>query len=584
MFQLEAVIGEKFPAFRERAGVLTRPTLAFLRKVLCEADVNAFLAGAQGCEGLDFVERILEHFNVSYSVVGREVANIPSEGRVVIVANHPLGVLDGVALLKLVGEVRRDVKIVANDILMSFEPLRGLLLPVANLGAGYNKANVGAIREALDRDEAVIIFPSGEVSRAGPQGIRDGRWQAGFLRFAEHAQAPLLPIHIEGRNSALFYGLSTLFKPLSTLLLVREAMRQRDTTLPIRIGELIPWREIAAVDEPREVKIRRITRQLYDIPRNRVLAFRTEKPVAHPEARLDLRRELHRAERLGTTPDGNHIHCVSGKACPAVLRELGRLREIAFRHVGEGTGKRRDNDAFDAWYDHIVLWDERELQVVGAYRVGDARAILPSRGLAGLYSHGLFAYEPAFTAHLAHGLELGRSFIQPRYQGMRALEYLWHGIGAYLAHRPHLRYLFGPVSLSPALPPRARALLVAYYGTHFAVDGVLATPRHPYLPEGGAALASLFPGIDAAAEFRVLKRELAAIGVNVPTLFKQYTELCEPGGARFLGFGVDPQFRNCVDGLILVDLLRMKPARYERYIGGGRRMAAEAAALALKIA
>ena len=572
MFQLENVIEAKFPDFGRRRGVLARPTLAFLKKVLREKDVNAFLREAEGLEGMAFIDRILEHFDFSYSVVGREIENIPAEGRVVIVANHPLGMLDGVALLKLVSEVRRDVRIVANDILMQFKPLHPVLLPIVNLGGGYNKAHIQAIHDALGRDEAVIIFPSGEVSRAGPFGIRDGRWQAGFLRFAEQARAPLLPVHLDGRNSALFYSLSTVFKPISTLLLVGEAMRQRGVTLPVRIGEPIAWREIAALTGDRDRKIRSITRLLYGLPRNRVVQIRTEKTIARPESRLDLRGELRRCEPLGRTHDGKDILLFEGSPDCAVMRELGRLREVTFRQVGEGTGKRRDIDAFDAWYRHIVLWDETALQVMGAYRVGDVASIVATRGAEGLYSHGLFAAEEGLRAHYANSLELGRSFVQPRYQGLRALEYLWYGIGAYLRSRPEIRYLFGPVSISADYPLEARELLIHFYRRHFGVPERLCVPRRPFVipEEREAALAALIPGTDCAGEFRTLKRRLAELGVAVPTLYKQYTELCEPGGARFLGFNVDPAFAGCVDGLVLVDLLRLKPAKRARYLEQGR--------------
>lgn len=578
MFRLEDVIEAKFPDFGSRRGVLARPTLAFLRKIVREADVNAFLAGAAGLEGMEFIDRILEHFNFSYSAVGREIDNIPAEGRVVIVANHPLGLLDGVALLKLVSSVRRDVRIVANDILMQFRQLHPVLLPVVNLGSGDNKANVKAIHDALGNDEAVIVFPSGEVSRAGPLGIRDGRWQSGFLRFAEQAKAPLLPVHVGGRNSALFYSLSAIAKPLSTLMLVGEAMRQRDATLPVRIGEPIAWREIAAMGGTRRQKARRIMRQIYDLPKNRGQRIRSEAPIAHPESRLDLRRELRESERLGTTNDGKEIFLFEGRQGSAVMRELGRLREVAFRQVGEGTGRRRDLDAFDAYYKHLILWDEAELQVVGAYRIGEAAQIVAARGSEGLYSHSLFEFGDEFRSTFGQAIELGRSFVHPRYQNLRALEYLWYGIGAYLAARPSVRYLFGPVSVSADYPEKARKLLVYFYRRHFGTAQPLAIPRSPFvLTEGDEReLALEIPGEDYARDFRALKQRLGEFGMSVPTLYKQYTELCEPGGARFLGFNVDPAFAMCVDGLVMVDLEKLKASKRERYMGSGRRIAAAA--------
>jgi len=573
MFRLENVIEAKFPEFGSRRGPLAGPALAILKRVIREAEVNAFLQETEGLEGVEFIDRVLEYFNFSYSVVARELENIPTEGRVVIVANHPLGLLDGVALLRLVSAVRRDVRIVANDILMQFKPLHPVLLPVVNLGGGCNKANVKAIHDALGNDEAVIIFPSGEVSRAGLRGIRDGRWQGGFLRFAEQARAPLLPVHLGGRNSALFYSLSTICKPLSTLMLVNEAMRQRGVMLPVRIGEVIPWREIAALELPRDQTVRHLTRQLYGLPKNKVLRFRTEKAIAHPEARSELRRELREGAHLGRTNDGKDIFLFEGRGNSAVMREIGRLREVAFRRVGEGTGRRRDLDAFDAYYKHVIVWDEQDLQIVGAYRLGEASSIVAARGLPGLYTHGLFAVGEGFVPHLAESIELGRSFVQPRYQGLRALDYLWYGIGAYLVSRPQIRYLFGPVSISADYPAEARRLLVHFYRRYFGVAERFVTPRVPFeIPEAErAALDAVIPGDDYARDFRALKSRLGELGVSFPVLYKQYTDLCEPGGARFLGFGVDPAFAGCIDGLVLVDLQRLKAAKRERYLGEGRQ-------------
>jgi putative hemolysin len=573
MFQVESVIESKFPAFGNTAPSVARPMIAFLKKLVREDEVNEFLRVNDGIDAFDFVDRVLEHFNFSFSVLDREVENIPSEGRVVIVANHPLGVLDGIALLKLVGQVRRDVRIVANDVLLHFGPLKSLLLPVVNVGGGDNRGNVKAIHEALENDEAVIIFPSGEVSRAGPRGIRDGRWQSGFLRFAERAQAPILPVRLSGRNSALFYGVSALYRPLSMLMLLREPHMQRNGTLSVRIGRPIPWKEIAALHMPRARKVERIADEVYSVGRNRVVKMRTETPIAHPEDRLTLRRELGRAPCLGQTPDGKQIRLFDSQPASAVMRELGRLREIAFRAVGEGTGRKRDLDEFDTYYRHVIVWDDADLQIVGAYRIGDVASILATRGPEGLYTHGLFSFNEDMRAHFDQSLELGRSFVQPRYQGLRALDYLWCGIGAYLTTRPDIRYCFGPVSLSAAYPEHAREMVVYFYRRYFGVPERLVEPRNPYTigEAREAELAKLMPGVDYAADLRTLKQQLGRLGLSIPVLYKQYADLCDVGGTRFLGFNVDPAFANCVDGLVQVDLLRFKPGKRERYIGEARR-------------
>lgn len=568
MIQVEQILHTKYPALAANHEFITRPTLAMLRQLLRERELNGFLLQHHDLEGSEFLAKLLEYCNLSYSVVESEKDNIPAEGRVVIVANHPLGGLDGVALLSLVRGVRPDVRIVANDVLMQFGPLQHMLLPIDNMGKGCTRASIAAIDAALARDEAVIVFPSGEVSRPGPSGIKDRPWRGGFLRFAERAEAPVLPIHIGGRNSALFYGLSMLYKPLSTILLVREMFRRQQKTLHMRIGELIPWQEIAALDLSRDEKIKRINRQVYSVSKKCIPLFRTAKPTAQAEPRPGLRRELHKAECLGQTRDGKQIFLFDCGNDSSVMREIGRLREIAFRRVREGSGKTRDLDAFDAYYRHLVLWDDNDLQIVGAYRIGDTARIVGTRGCEGLYTHGLFAYSEAMHRYFPRALELGRSFVQPRYWGMRSLDYLWYGIGAYLRRHPHIRYLFGPVSISDSYPRAAKNMLVHYYRHYFGDEGRFALARDRYVIAEAerALLHALFCGADCERDFRVLKEQLGRLGLAVPTLYKQYTEVCEPGGTRFLDFGVDAQFSNCVDGLVLVDLNSLKSGKRARYL------------------
>ena len=286
-------------------------------------------------------------------------------------------------------------------------------------------------------------------------------------------------------------------------------------------------------------------------------------PVAPPVDRRRLVDALAAMPRLGTTPDGKRIHAGRLASDSPVLREIGRLREITFRAAGEGTGQRLDLDAYDGWYDHIVLWDPEALEIAGAYRVAPGEAVLAERGIEGFYTASLFRYPCHMLARLAQGMELGRSFVAPAYQGTRSLDYLWLGIGAYLRAHPEVRYLFGPVSISADLPIAAREQLVAYYDRYFGCrrDGVAANRPFRFL-----AAPPAFSELDADTAYRVLKANLGALGARVPTLYKQYTELCEPGGARFLAFGVDPDFNNSTDGLVELDLARVRPRKRERYL------------------
>ena len=280
-----------------------------------------------------------------------------------------------------------------------------------------------------------------------------------------------------------------------------------------------------------------------------------------------LRTDLSQAELLGITGDGKRILAVGGTR-RIVLRELARLREQTFRSVGGGTGARLDLDAYDRYYKHLVIWDEAGLEITGAYRIGVAGEILKERGTEGLYSSTLFEYSPAFQALLPQAAELGRSFVQQRYWNSRALDQLWQGIGAFLASRPEIRYLFGCVSISGAYPEPAKELLVHFFRTWFGEAEGGARAKNPFVLSTVRErdLRSLLPGEHYREELRRLKAALKLYGCAIPTLFKQYAELCEPGGTKFLDFGVDPDFGHCVDGFILVDVTRLTAEKRARYL------------------
>ncbi|MCP5141152.1 MAG: GNAT family N-acetyltransferase [Chromatiales bacterium] len=572
MLNLEESLGNKYPQiFRDPPKIVTRPLLGALRMLFHEREINRFLDEHRTLNGFAFIEKVLDHFHFSWEVGSREKENIPSSGRVVIIANHPLGALDALALIQLVGEVRPDVKVVANDLLTHLPPMRPLLLPVDNLNGATQKEQIKAIHEALDKEQAVIFFPAGEVSRLRPVGIRDGRWNSGFLRFARRADAPVLPVYIKARNSALFYGTSMISKALSALLLVQEMFSQESRTIRMKVGEIIPAANLRR-DVSNRALVRMVKKHLYRVGKGREPVFTTEKAIAHPQPRQLIKNELKNAVHLGATRDDKAIYLFDYAPDSAVMKEIGRLRELSFRKVGEGSSQRRDLDRYDQDYRHLVLWDNDALEIVGSYRIGEADAIVASRGLDGLYTHTLFDLADGFDRCHEHALELGRSFVQPRYWGSRALDYLWQGIGAYVKHHPEIRHLYGPVSISDSYPKPARDALIHYYRHHFGTgrgpQAPSVTARLPYIPGAGAEAEcrALMPGIDADADFKALRAYLQEFGLTVPTLYKQYTDVAEADGIHFLAFNVDPDFSNCVDGLICVDLTRLKPAKRKRYL------------------
>ncbi|WP_294909398.1 lysophospholipid acyltransferase family protein [Tatumella sp. UBA2305] len=563
MFTVDHLLRDYWPEFNASAW-----QKRFLRRVMREQEFIRFAAEYPHLHGLEMVEQMLEYLDVRCELTARELEQIPVSGPLVLVANHPLGALDGLALLHAVAQVRRDVKIVANRLLMSLTCLHPVLLPVDNMGQKTGREQLSGIRQQLANQGVVIIFPAGEVSRLSSKGIKDGRWHHSFVRLAAKSRAPVLPVFVAGKNSLPFYLTAKLCPPAALLMLVREMFRCRGTTVKMQVGARIPFSNWYDGHTPAKELASRLRKHLYRIARGRPGLFQTENAIARPEDRVAVRKQLFSSELLGRLPDGKYIFLWQrGKeSYVPVLREIGRLREIAFRAVGEGSGRRRDLDRYDDDYFHLVLWDDETLEIVGAYRLLPTASQLTDAETRGIYSQSLFEYDPGMLPVLSQGIELGRSFVQPAYWGSRGLEYLWMGIGAFLARYPHIRYLFGPVSISGGLPLAARDLLVAFYRLYFPPAAELATSRRPY-PASLPEVLAQFSGDDYQQDLRCLKRLLANMGCAIPPLYKQYSELCEPGGVQFIDFGSDPDFNNCVDGLVLVDLSLIKPLRYQRYVG-----------------
>ncbi len=347
---------------------------------------------------------------------------------VVIVANHPLGGLDALALLACVGSVRPDVRIVANDLLLAVDGLSDLLLPVPTFGGHAGSARLRDLAAALDSEAAVIVFPAAEGSRLTWRGLRDAPWRDGFLRMARRAGAPILPVRIEGRNSVLFYGASLLFKPLGTTLLPRELRSRPGTRLVLRIGAACAVDEIAP--DAGQGRSQVVQHALYTLGRRGDAWRARQAPIVHRPCVRRVRADLDALPLLGETADGKRIHAGRLATDSALLREIARLRESTFRRVGEGTGKRMDTDRFDSWYDHIVLWDGQAHEIAGAYRAVACQAAIEARGREALYCASLFDLDARLAPTIAQGVELGRSFVAPRYWGTRSLDYLWSGIGA----------------------------------------------------------------------------------------------------------------------------------------------------------
>ncbi len=564
---IQEILQTKAPGlFTKYPKIFVNIAIKFLNKLLCVNEVNTFLEKHNDKRGFDFIDALFNHLNFSYKMSAKHKENIPSEGKLVIVSNHPLGGLDGLALLKAVSEVRKDVKIVANDILSNLENLSQLFLPFDLYSSKSQKENILNIDQALLKEQAVIFFPSGEVSRMSITGIKDGKWKKGAMRFATRNNAPILPAFVEGKNSFIFYALSLIYRRIGTFLLPRELFGKKNENITIIFGDPIPS---ANIDNSINSKIQAdlLRRHIYRVGNEKKGIFATEKTIIHPVPTKLVKEELQKSELLGATSDGKKIFLCKYETAPNVIKEISRLREITFRKVGEGTGNAYDADIYDLHYHHIVLWDSDELDIVGAYRLGITKEIIEDKGIEGLYNSSQFYIHKSFDEVLDKSIELGRSFIQQKYWRTNALDYIWQGIGAFIQKYSYIRYLWGAVSISNSFSEPAKAMIVFYYKKWFNGNPDYVTPIKPFLISDGLQeeLEAMFNGENFEEDFRILKGNLEALGFTIPVLYRRYTDICNFGGSLFLTFSIDESFMNAVDGLILVDLHALKDEYKERY-------------------
>ncbi len=569
MINIQKAISNKYPTVKKIPKPFYQSFFTLLKKIIHENEINLFLEENAHLEAFTFIETVLDFLNFTYKATANQIENIPKRGRIIIIANHPLGALDALTLIDLIKKVRTDIKIVANDMLSSITQLQSILIQTDNINGKFSKKSYQQISTALENEMAVIIFPSGTVARISPKGIKDSKWHKGFLIYALNTYSPILPVYIKAKNSPIFYTISSINKTFSSSLLSHEIFQKKDKDLEFKIGEVIPHTSFANAHNNIIFYVNLFKKHLYKIAKNKKSVFQTQKCIAHPEERQTLKKELKAAKLIGKTQDNKKIYLAKYDDSPALMREIGRLREFTFRKVEEGTGQKRDNDKFDSYYKHIILWDENTLELVGSYRIGDGINILKKYGIKGFYSASLFSFSKNTEDFLPHSIELGRSFVQPQYWGSKSLDYLWQGIGAYLRYNPHIYYMFGAVSLSNSLPKTAKNLIVYYFNLYYGKPGIV-TAKNPFIinKEEIEGIENLFDGNNKKKDFLKLKEQLRYMGTAVPTLYKQYANLCDEGGISFMAYNIDHAFNSCVDSFILIDKNKIKSEKKKRYLNG----------------
>ena len=274
------------------------------------------------------------------------------------------------------------------------------------------------------------------------------------------------------------------------------------------------------------------------------------------------------AQQVLWETDQYSVMYASAQQIPNLLYEIGRLRELTFRRVGEGTGRSVDLDRFDLYYTHLFLWHKEKSELVGSYRLAPVDRVIERFGTKGLYTSTLFIYKETFFEHMRDAVELGRSFIRLEYQkSYSPLLLLWRGIARFIGLNPQYRTLFGAVTISEMYSPASRQLIVAFlkgktYAPHLAR---MVKPRMAMRPgDKRSVKLRLDPElITDIEELSAFVSDLEVDRKGVPVLLRQYIRM----GGRLMGFNVDRSFANGLDGLVMVDLTKCEPKILERLMG-----------------
>jgi len=519
-----------------------------------------------GPAGTPFEVRALDALGIQPACTPADVALIPSRGPLIVAANHPHGIVDGLLLASIVRRARPDVRILANHLLSRIPELVDLCFFVDPFGGpaatAGSQAGLRAAHLWVRNGGALIVFPSGEVAHdRQPDGsYSDSLWSATTGRLALTTGAHVVPAFIDGRNTQWFYAAGRVHPLLRTALLARETLNARGHQLTVRLGAPISVRSREDVTTNAETA----TQVVRDAVEQ--LKQRTPTPLAVPGHADEVAADIARLppESCLVESGAFRVFCAEAGQIPSALREIGRLREATYRAVGEGTGRDLDLDTFDDRYLHLFLWDRARCQIAGAYRIGQTDRIMATEGVNGLYTRTLFRYDSRLIARLSPALELGRSFVRAEYQrNYSALLMLWKGIGQFVIRHPQYRILFGPVSISARYSDHSHRLLTAFLLQNH-LDGDLARLVEAINPvDLHSAPPSSTPVPRSIDEADRLVAQAEAGGEGVPILLRQYLKL----NARLLGFNVDPNFGDALDALMMVELPTVDRAILNRYFG-----------------
>ena len=575
------------PLLRIGAG-LSRP---LIEHTLCFPQLNRIYAQTQGVdENLSFTNRVLSVMNVQWDVGNHEESPFPQEGPLVIVANHPFGGIEGLLMISMLERFRPDGKIMANYILAMMPEIRDRFFFVDPFGgADAKRANLRSMKASLkwlEDGHALVVFPAGEVSSIDLKTgkVRDPAWSPTIARLVRRSKATVLPIFFTGGNGAFFNMAGLIHPRLRTVLLPKQFVNKRNHHIHAEVGQPIPWRDMEKYASDEEL-IQYLRLRTYVLgeresaqPPKRISGPKKgslpRKPYQEPIVPAVPPEELE--AEIATLPasacllesKGMAVFHARASEIPKCMREIGRLREVTYRAVGEGTNHEIDLDAYDEYYVHLFIWNSEKKEIVGAYRLGLADEICARLGVRGLYTVTCFKYDRRLIERIQPCIELGRSWVRVEYQrAFSSLLLLWRGICTFISRHPHYTTLFGPVSISSDYLDTSRNMILRSLRlSNFEKElSRLVRPRHRLRKAKKAEWnrADFDTYIDDLDLVSKLVQDIEADQKGVPILLRQYIKM----GGKFLAFNVDPEFNYCLDGLIAVNLPKSDPKLMGRYMG-----------------
>lgn len=573
--------------------IIERPLEAFLGITDLNETYDRLVKKTSG----NFFKRAVEAIGVDYEISETDLKKIPREGGLVVVSNHPLGGLDGIVLGAVLLSVREDAKIILNGLLANMPEIKEYAICVNPFGGKSATAqNVSSMKDTirlLKNGGCVGTFPSGTVSHIHVKDccISDPEWNTNIAQIARRTKANILPVYFDGRNSWLFYLAGLIHPRLRTLLLIREMFYvARRKKIQMHVGGVISARKVSEFQNDEELTSwlrinsyvlggRNNKGEKQDKTQLKIIQRSIEKifPMMHKEMQdlilpIDpqlIEKEISALPESACMISGEKIsvYCAEAWQIPWAMLEIGRLREETFREVGEGTGKSIDTDEFDQYYLHMFMWDAENKKIAGAYRIGRTDKIMNSLGVQGLYASTLFKIKRELIDRISPALEMGRSFVASQYQKKRStLAILWRGIGEYLYRNPQYRVLYGPVSISAQYNSISKDLIVQFLmerKTSEELAKFVKAKNPPKVSMKSVDIKALMEGAADIEHVSALVSEVEIDNKGIPTLLKHYLKL----DGELLAFNVDDEFGSCIDGLIMVDLLKTDPKLLKSYMG-----------------